>query len=1010
MKPDPPPAVDGQLEEWTNVPGALLLNRAEQATWGGGAWKSPADLSAKVWIAWRQDMLYFAADVTDDRIRQTQRGSGIWKGDCIQLYLDVAPDEEATRTHFGKGQFQVAFSPGNFQKTGDLLADCPPESYCFRPADLALKGAVIAAQQTDRGYTLEAAIPWALLGIKLPAVGMTVNLEIAVFDTDGTEARSEKLLSFSTKKWAMNRSRLNEAVLAGADGKAPAIVRGTPVFDKVELKPKGKQTFKFTSTKPPAGKEAVLALKARMDTPKVGGYTQALKLTLNGTALDGKRLMNKPLEIKGKDGRIHRMVAVDRFTAYYAPDFTSADTSQYAIAGVKTGEFELRVSDLLREGENQLVIENACHPNVTRSLHAANCRVSFAAPPPPPKPKAGPPKGPLTVCAPVKKPKTAYSMKELPDAKLAVEIGGEKFSIASRFSTPVGKWERGSNAFFEHSRKVERKAEAIVVRDTFKNLTNENLPLMQRHEATFNQSDKVVAAPHPDPLPAVAGRGRSSSSKTGLKSGQGPDFPLPSHARGEGQGEGSRLRKIWLAGLSPAGLIGTSSAPENPTSFGVTEKGGLGLLPLNDEFQVHVSNYASDAALGLADNQFVLQPGKSYTAEWAIVPVARPDNFDFINAARRLLDANFTIAYCYAFLRGGPLTEKWSDEQFARFIKLKSANLMCDSIMYPTYKGHYTHGMSFQLVSHDSYKRYVERVRRLVPEAKSCVYFHCFINAEEDAAAKFPEARVLRSDGSHADYGQAFYGIFFPTESNAYGRAIRRNVDIILNDIKADGVYWDELEYSAYAYHFGEPWDGCSADIDAKTMKIRRLKSSVTLLSQPWRVALIREIMARGPFIANGQPHTRTVARLKFPRFCETGSISNCTRAQLHSPIALGDHLTERCEEDAYRNMVAALDYGCVSHWYSDLQVMPTFETITKFMYPITPMELHEGYIIGKERVLTNRSGLFGWGDASKHEVHVYDDTGREVPDFKTPTVEQDGATFTELRIAEGWSAAIVRK
>ncbi|MFA6562710.1 MAG: sugar-binding protein [Verrucomicrobiia bacterium] len=958
MKPDPPPAMDGQLEDWGNVPGALLLNRAEQATWGGGAWKSASDLSAKVWIAWRQDMLYLAADVTDDKVRQTEHGAGIWKGDCIQLYLDVAPDEETTRTHFGKGQFQVAFSPGNFQKTGDSLADCPPEAYCFKPTSLVLKGALVAAQQTDHGYTLEAAIPWALLGVRLPAVGMAVNLEIAVFDTDGTEARSEKLLSFSTKKWAMNRQRLNVAVLAGADGKAPAIVRGAPVFDKVELKPKGKQTFKFATTKPPAGKEAVLALKARMDTPKVAGYTQALKLTLNGTALDGKRLLNKPLEIKGKDGRIHRLVAVDRFTAYYAPDFTSADTSQYAIAGVKTGEFELRVSDLLHEGENQLVIENACHPAVTRALIAANCRVSFTAPPPPPKPKAGPPKGPLPVCAPVKKPKTACSMKELPDAKLAVEVGGEKVSIESRFSTPAGKWERGSNAFFEHSRKVERKAEAIVVRDTFKNLTNENLPLMQRHEATLS----------------------------------------------------SPLRKIWLAGLSPTGLIGTSSAPENPTSFGVTEKTGLGLLPLNDEFQVHVSNYATGGALGLADNQLVLQPGKSYTAEWAIVPVARPDNFDFINATRRLLDANFTIPYCFAFLRGGPLTEKWSDEQFARFIKLKSANLLCDSIMYPTYKGHYTHGMSFQLVSHDSYKRYVERVRRLAPGAKSCVYFHCFINAEEDAAKNFPEARVLRSDGSHADYGQPFYGIFFPTGSNAYGRAIRRNVDIILNDIKADGVYWDELEYSAYAYHFGEPWDGCSADIDAKTMKIRRLKSSVTLISQPWRVALIKEIMARGPFIANGQPHTRTVARLKFPRFVETGSISNCARAQLHSPIALGDHLTERSEEDAYRNMVAALDYGCVSHWYSDMQVIPAYETITKFMYPITPMELHEGYIIAKERILTNRSGLFGWGDASKHEVHVFDDTGREAPDFKAPTVERDGATFTELRIAEGWSAAIVRK
>jgi len=957
LKPDPPPAVDGQLEEWADVPGVMLLNRREQATWGSARWKSASDLSAKVWIAWRQDMLYLAADVTDDTLRQTLRGAGIWKGDCIQLFLDLAPDEEPGRTHLGKGQFQIVFSPGNFQRTGDSLADCPPEAYCVKPAGLALKGAVVAAQKTARGYTLEAAIPWSLLGVARPAAGLPVNIEVAVFDTDGTEARPEKLLSFSTKSWKITRDRLNAAVLAGADGKAPAIVRSATVFDKVELKPGKKQTFKFTAGKPPAGKEAVLALKARMDTPKVGGYTQALRLTLNGTSLDGKRLLNKPLEAKGTSGRIVRYTAADRFTTYYAPDFTSADNSGYGVAGIKSCEFELRVGDLLREGENELLIENACSDKVTRSLTAADGKLLFTAPPPPPKPKAGPPTGPIPVCAPLKDPKTDYTLRELPEAKLAIEIAGEKFTIESRFSTPARKWETGSNAFFAHSRRIERKAEAIVVFDTFKNLTKENLPLMQRHEATLTP-----------------------------------------------------LKTIWLAGHSPAGLVGTSSDGANPTTFGVTEKAGLGLLPLNDEFQVHVTNYAADGVIGLADNQFVLQPGKTYTAEWAIVPVVRPEYFDFVNAGRRLLDVNFTIPYCFAFLRAGKLTDVWPDNQFAEFIRLKNANLVCAGLSSARYQGRYAHGIAFQQVPHDSYKRWVERVRRLAPGVKSSIYFHCFINSEENAAGKFPDARVLRSDGSHADYGQPFYGLFFPTASNAYGRAIRRNVDIILNDIKADGVYWDELEYSAYAFHYGEPWDGCSADIDATTMKIRKLKSSVTLLSQSWRIALIKEIMARGPFIANGQPRTRTIARLKFPRFSETGSIGNCTRTHFYSPIALGDHLTERSEEDAYRNMVRALDYGCVSHWYSDMQVPPKYETITKFMYPITPVELHEGYIIGREHILTNRSGLFGWGDRSAHEVYVYDDTGREVPNFKAPTVERDGVTFTELRIAEGWSAAIVRK
>jgi hypothetical protein len=79
-------------------------------------------------------------------------------------------------------------------------------------------------------------------------------------------------------------------------------------------------------------------------------------------------------------------------------------------------------------------------------------------------------------------------------------------------------------------------------------------------------------------------------------------------------------------------------------------------------------------------------------------------------------------------------------------------------------------------------------------------------------------------------------------------------------------------------------------------------------------------------------------------------------------------------------------------------------------MYPATPVELHEGFVIARERILTKRSGIFGWGDRSAHEVRVFNDEGREVPDFKAPTVVRDGKTFTELRLAEDWSAVVLRK
>jgi hypothetical protein len=60
--------------------------------------------------------------------------------------------------------------------------------------------------------------------------------------------------------------------------------------------------------------------------------------------------------------------------------------------------------------------------------------------------------------------------------------------------------------------------------------------------------------------------------------------------------------------------------------------------------------------------------------------------------------------------------------------------------------------------------------------------------------------------------------------------------------------------------------------------------------------------------------------------------------------------------------------------------------------------------------ILVNRSALFGWGDSSRHEVHVFDDQGREAPSFKAATAVRDGSTFTELRLPEDYSAAIVRR
>ncbi|MBI3923550.1 MAG: hypothetical protein HY318_19180 [Armatimonadetes bacterium] len=1019
LKPDPPPAIDGRLDEWSGVPNARLVNRKEQAVYGGNKWQSTRDLSGKLWFAWRQEYLYLAVDIVDDRLTQKARGYGMWQGDHLELYLDLTPEADPGRDSFrqGKGQMQLGLSPGNFSHTGDPMVDTPPEAVVFYPEGVAPKGVLVAAQKTDAGYILEAAIPWSLLGIQQPATGMALGVEVGLSDTDGTEPVQEKMMTLLTETWAHTRSRMAPAVLSPASGVAPPVVRGIEVFKSFTVPRGSKQEIRFKGALLPKGKGAVLTFRARWDFRTVAGYNPAMRLTFNGTALDGKRLMNKEPTEEMADGRSQSSAAGDLLTVPYAPDFDSADNDPYyAFRNSKVSQFDFRVTDLLKAEDNLLVCENAIGGEMQNPLVVGEGRLEFRTPVPP-KVKRPAPTGPLTVIEPSQSLKVRYFLKENPDRSMVVSVNGTSFRLESRFSTPKPAWVTGSNDYFRLKREIERRDEAIILRDTYTNLTDENLPIMQRHTLT-----PFAAARAADGKPATDGKGLPLSRKS--VKGAKVKVTVTSAAPAIGAAVGT-FSKVWLAGLSPSTRNVSTSDPGNPTTYAVTEKAGVGLMALDDVFQVHVTNFSTDTSVGLADNQFVLKPRAQHTVEWALLPTSVPDYYAFLNAARRLRDVNFTLDGSFCFLRADPrtVTDKWTDKQFTDFIRNKNAKYVCDSFTWPTYRGLFPHGTAFQTLDWSYLRNQMARLRTLVPESKHILYFHCFIDVLREAPQKYPDARLLASDGKQVDYGEPDDRIFVPTETNAFGRDITRNVDMIIGPLPdglgCEGVYWDELEYSKSKYHYddfskpkvGLPWDGVSADIDPKTMQISRLKSSTTLISQPFRIALAKRLLQHGPLVGNGQPHTRTMAALHFPRFVETGSISHCASAQIFTPIALGDHLTERSPVDAYRVMLKALDYGCVYYWYDDVHVgIPTHAFLTSYMFPITPLEIHEGHLLGKERIVTNRSGMYGWGDSSKHEVHVFNDQGQEIKGFKAPTVLKNGKTYTELRIAEDWSAAILRK
>jgi len=138
----------------------------------------------------------------------------------------------------------------------------------------------------------------------------------------------------------------------------------------------------------------------------------------------------------------------------------------------------------------------------------------------------------------------------------------------------------------------------------------------------------------------------------------------------------------------------------------------------------------------------------------------------------------------------------------------------------------------------------------------------------------------------------------------------------------------------------------------------------------------------------------------------------NLAKGQLHSPIGLGHAFPNTAGADFFvRTVVAHLRFGLLYYYYSttfppDGERGGDFGPVN-YMFPFTPIELHEGWVLGKERLITCLSGTFPWPHDSTPRVLLFDSRGREKPasySFR----RRDGAGEVTLRLRDWWEIAVV--
>ena len=457
-KQDPGIVIDGKLthDDWNDIKNELkfLPGKGKQGNGRTFKFKGPGDLSATVKSAYRADGLYFAFNVTDDRHRQKSSGAMAYKGDHVEILIDLQPTLGGKETKFGKKQFQILLSPGS------LDGKIKPESYMYFPVKQNLS-VPVAALKTSSGYTLEAFIPWHVLGLKKqPATQLekTIGIDFLISDTDGEAPHQEKYLFAGKSPFDIKRGRLLPAYLSDSRGTVPAEIgsAGEKVLAKdlmLDAKQK-KISFTVEFDKSP-GIVPILKLTGYNFSAQsnYAGYSPILKLAVNGKAVVGRMLRNKPNQIIMRNGRKYTFVTqrgeiclpytknLRSLPGYGHRNYIFRDRQDWC-------SFEFDLSELIRKGKNIITAEipvfkgNKVYSVVITELSTGRTGT-------PSRVKKGAPAGPLPVIVPVAVvPVAAQFAFDAKKNEIAVTHNGEKYLVRSFWSIPEGKLVAAGNKYF----------------------------------------------------------------------------------------------------------------------------------------------------------------------------------------------------------------------------------------------------------------------------------------------------------------------------------------------------------------------------------------------------------------------------------------------------------------------------------------------------------------------------------------------------------------------------------
>jgi hypothetical protein len=233
-----------------------------------------------------------------------------------------------------------------------------------------------------------------------------------------------------------------------------------------------------------------------------------------------------------------------------------------------------------------------------------------------------------------------------------------------------------------------------------------------------------------------------------------------------------------------------------------------------------------------------------------------------------------------------------------------------------------------------------------------------------------------------------------------------KSVDVLVDDIGCTGAFMDGFFCGYVSPYTYDRWDQRTVKLDPQTRRITRKYGSVLWLSQPSMVEFTKRMTAKqAVVVANNVMITRTIGKLPLITDQECRSGPDVHLAQ--TPCALGDPTNLRGEADVYEDVLDKLRWGVLYFYYGEGTL--TYPSLPQQQFPLTVESIHAGTVRGKERIVTMKSGVYGWaGSRDLHLAYRYNNIGVNVPAEFVTSVDRSGVR-TAVPLGPKESVALVK-